>query len=191
MANYIENKEMYQALKEYLEQCNQAEQQGLPQPVIPRYIGEAFIQIANGLARNRRFSKIPNSNLSDMISEAIASCVVKIRNFDYNKYQNPFAYFTQICWFSFMGDLTEEYRRDKAIYESCVQMNADNSGVDPDYDKHSHTVETFIGNFEQRELERKKSFDKDKKFVHRILTKKPAKPKPVPTPPNFELKLWD
>ena len=44
--NFIDNKEFYAALVAYRKQCQQAEESGEKAPIIPRYIGKCFLDIA-------------------------------------------------------------------------------------------------------------------------------------------------
>jgi len=48
--HYVNNKEFLAALIRYREDREIAEIQGKPRPVIPRYIGECFLKIANHLS---------------------------------------------------------------------------------------------------------------------------------------------
>ena len=61
-------------------------------PVIPRYIGECFLKIANHLSFKPNF--VNYMFKEDMISDGIENCVQYIHNFDPEKSKNPFAYFT-------------------------------------------------------------------------------------------------
>ncbi|NBS94397.1 MAG: sigma factor for late transcription, partial [Betaproteobacteria bacterium] len=47
----------------------------------------------------------------DMISDGIENCVQYIHNFDPEKSQNPFAYFTQIIHYAFLRRIQKEKRQ--------------------------------------------------------------------------------
>ena len=107
--HYVNNKEFLAALIKYREDKEIAEIQGKSKPPIPRYIGECFLKIANHL------SFIPNfvnyMFKEDMISDGIENCVQYIHNFNPEKSQNPFAYFTQIIHYAFLRRIQREKRQ--------------------------------------------------------------------------------
>jgi DNA-directed RNA polymerase specialized sigma24 family protein len=47
----------------------------------------------------------------DMISDGIENCVQYIHNFDPERSQNPFAYFTQIIHYAFLRSIQKEKRQ--------------------------------------------------------------------------------
>lgn len=75
-------------------------------PQADDFIANSIIKIATHL------SYLPNFHgytyRTDMISDAIESCCRYIDNFDPKKSENPFAYFTQICWYSFLRRIALE-----------------------------------------------------------------------------------
>ena len=76
---------------------------------IPRYIGECFLKIANHLSFKPNF--VNYMFKEDMISDGIENCVQYIHNFDPEKSQNPFAYFTQIIHYAFLRRIQREKRQ--------------------------------------------------------------------------------
>lgn len=173
MAKYIDNKLFNQQLTDYLKLCDEQESLGNPTPLIPKEIGEAFIKIANGLGDAYRFSRYPYKQ--DMIGDGILACTAKIRNFDYKLFSNPFAYFTQICWFEFIGRIGIEEKEDKILYKVCEQLSLDDFNLDSDdIDTQNQYLEFLREKIDQRELEkiRDTTDNNKKKFVHRMLTQK-------------------
>ena len=53
--NYINNQDFLQALAEYKSKAKEAKEKKLPAPVIPNYIGECFMKIAEGLSHKPNF----------------------------------------------------------------------------------------------------------------------------------------
>ena len=78
-------------------------------PPIPRYIGECFLKIANHLSFKPNF--VNYMFKEDMISDGIENCVQYIHNFNPEKSQNPFAYFTQIIHYAFLRRIQREKRQ--------------------------------------------------------------------------------
>ena len=107
--HYVNNKEFLAALIKYREDKEIALIQGKPKPPIPRYIGECFLRIANHLSFKPNF--VNYMFKEDMISDGIENCVQYIHNFNPEKSQNPFAYFTQIIHYAFLRRIQREKRQ--------------------------------------------------------------------------------
>ena len=104
--HYVNNKEFLAALITYRENVEIARLQDKTKPVIPRYIGECFLKIANHLSFKPNF--VNYMFKEDMISDGIENCVQYIHNFDPEKSKNPFAYFTQIIHYAFLRRIQRE-----------------------------------------------------------------------------------
>jgi hypothetical protein len=119
VANYINNAEFLAAIKEYKIKIKEAEEQGLPKPRIPNYLGECILKIATHLSYKPNF--INYSYKDDMILDGIENCINYFDNFDPNKSSNPFAYFTQIIYYAFLRRIGKEkkqsYIKNKMIQE--------------------------------------------------------------------------
>ena len=107
--HYVNNKEFLAALIAYREEREVAEAKGLPRPIIPRYIGECFLKIATHLSYKPNFVNYMFKD--DMVSDGIENCVQYIHNFNPEKSQNPFAYFTQIIHYAFLRRIQREKRQ--------------------------------------------------------------------------------
>jgi hypothetical protein len=131
--HYVNNKEFLAALIKYREDKEIAEIQGKPKPPIPRYIGECFLKIANHLSFKPNF--VNYMFKEDMISDGIENCVQYIHNFNPEKSQNPFAYFTQIIHYAFLRRIQREKRqleiKNKIIERSGYsEVFTDDNAVD-------------------------------------------------------------
>ena len=107
--HYVNNKEFLAALIKYREDKEIALLQDKPKPPIPRYIGECFLKIANHLSFKPNF--VNYMFKEDMISDGIENCVQYIHNFNPEKSQNPFAYFTQIIHYACLRWIQREKRQ--------------------------------------------------------------------------------
>ena len=107
--HYVNNKEFLAALIRYQEDIEIARLLDKPKPVIPRYIGECFLKIANHLSFKPNF--VNYMFKEDMISDGIENCVQYIHNFNPEKSRNPFAYFTQIIHYAFLRRIQREKRQ--------------------------------------------------------------------------------
>jgi hypothetical protein len=107
--HYVNNKEFLAALIKYREDVDIARINDKQKPQIPRYIGDCFLKIANHLSFKPNF--VNYMFKEDMISDGIENCVQYIHNFNPEKSQNPFAYFTQIIHFAFLRRIQREKRQ--------------------------------------------------------------------------------
>ncbi len=134
--HYVNNKEFLAALVKYREDCEIAEIKGNPRPVIPRYIGDCFLKIANHLSFKPNFVNYMFND--DMISDGIENCVQYIKNFDPAKSSNPFAYFTQIIHYAFLRRIQREKRQleiknkilERSGYDEVFYDDGDGNAAD-------------------------------------------------------------
>ena len=148
--HYVNNKEFLNALIKYQEDIEIARLQDKPKPVIPRYIGECFLKIANHLSFKPNF--VNYMFKEDMISDGIENCVQYIHNFNPEKSKNPFAYFTQIIHYAFLRRIQREKRqleiKNKIIEKSGYNevFNDDNKIDGSNYSDYNQSKMLFILN---------------------------------------------
>ena len=107
--NYVNNKELLEALIVYREKVAIAKEKDLPKPRITNYLGSCFLKIATHLSYKPNF--VNYMFRDDMISDGIENCVQYIHNFDPEKSRNPFAYFTQIIHYAFLRRIQKEKKQ--------------------------------------------------------------------------------
>jgi DNA-directed RNA polymerase specialized sigma subunit len=107
--HYVNNKEFLAALIKYREDVELAAIRDEPKPRITNYLGECFLKIATHLSFKPNFVNYIFKD--DMISDGIENCVQYIHNFDPQKSQNPFAYFTQIIHYAFLRRIQKEKKQ--------------------------------------------------------------------------------
>ena len=140
--HYVDNAKFLQAMKDWKEQCKDAEEAGDETPRISDYIGECFLKIANGLSYRPNF--INYTYKQEMISDGIENCLQYIHNFNPEKSKNPFAYFTQIIYYAFIRRIQKEKKQthvkhkmiEKQEYVPFITMEGDENsysvnGFDP------------------------------------------------------------
>lgn len=162
--NYVNNPDLLQALIDYQKSCKEAEDSGDPTPRVPDYIGECIYQIATRLATKPNFSGY--SYKDDMISDGIENCLQYIHNFNPEKSQNPFAYFTQIIWYAFLRRIQKEkkqmYIRFKSSQE-LLSMGGTHTGEE-DLQLQLNTSTDYMNSFIS-DFEDKMAKDKGKKIT--------------------------
>ena len=133
--HYVNNKEFLAALIKLREDREIAEIQGKEKPRIPRYIGECFLKIATHLSFKPNF--VNYMFKEDMISDGIENCVQYIHNFNPEKSQNPFAYFTQIIHYAFLRRIQKEKKqleiKNKILEKTGYDQVFDKDGSDDSY----------------------------------------------------------
>ena len=107
--HYVNNKEFLAALIAYRENVELAQIRGEPKPRITNYLGECFLKIATHLSFKPNFVNYMFKD--DMICDGIENCVQYIHNFNPEKSQNPFAYFTQIIHYAFLRRIQKEKKQ--------------------------------------------------------------------------------
>ena len=132
--HYVDNKKFLGAMIEHRAKVQKAEEKKRKAPEVTNYIGECFLKIANHLSYRPNF--INYTYRDDMISDGIGNCLQYMRNFNPEKSNNPFAYFTQIIYYAFLRRIQREKKqthvKNKMIenrnYESWTTMEGDDTG---------------------------------------------------------------
>jgi len=155
--HYVNNKEFLEAMKAYKKLVNKAKREKKEKPPVTDYIGTCFLKIANHLSYRPNF--INYTFRDDMISDGIENCVSYIHNFNPEKSNNPFAYFTQIIYYAFLRRIQKEkkqlYIKHKSLERSVVFDQGEDFGqkaqnITSDY------MNDFVENFERKEQKAKK-----------------------------------
>lgn len=166
--HYVNNAEFLQALIEYKKSVKEAASKQLPKPILPDYIGECFLKIANHLSYKPNFLNYPFRE--DMVGDGIENCLLYVDNFNPDVSRNPFAYFTQIMWYAFLRRIFKE-KKQLAIKYACIQnSNEFMEYVNQDHDEthYDNTYITFL---------RKNMRDITAEFEEKKRNKKTAKKK--------------
>ncbi len=125
--HYVDNKKFLVAMTEWRLKYDKAEKAKRKQPAVTNYIGECFLKIANHLSYRPNF--INYTYRDDMISDGIENCLQYMSNFNPNKSNNPFAYFTQIIYYAFIRRIQKEKKQQdvkaKLIDNSGAEMMMD------------------------------------------------------------------
>ena len=103
---YVNNKDFLAAMIKYRALVKEATENKKERPIVPTYVGECIMKIATHLARKPNF--VNYTFKEEMISDGIENCLQDIDNFNPDKSNNPFAYFTQIIYFAFLRRIQKE-----------------------------------------------------------------------------------
>lgn len=169
---YINNKEFFKEMSEYRKSYLESLDLGKPKPLINNSIGAKFLLIANKLANKGNF--VGYSYKDEMIGNAIENMIKYAHNFNPEKTNNAFAYFTQIAWYAFVRRINiekKEYKKKAKMVQNMVIQDVllDNrQGQDSDADYQNSYVD-YLMEYYDYNLE----LDLDTKKVPKV------KPEPV------------
>jgi len=158
--HYVDNKKFLVAMTEWRLKYDKAEKAKRKQPVVTNYIGECFLKIANHLSYRPNF--INYTYRDDMISDGIENCLQYMSNFNPNKSNNPFAYFTQIIYYAFIRRIQKEKKQQdvkaKLIANSGAEMMMDSLvGDDAQYKNQMlDFLQKNVKESEPKEIKKKK-----------------------------------
>ena len=169
--HYVDNAKFLEAMTEYKRDYNLALKNNKELPPVSEYLGSVFLKIAQRLSFRPNFINYTFKN--DMISDGIENCLHYIHNFNPEKSNNPFAYFTQIIYYAFIRRIQKEKKQLYVKYKtmdsfSTLGENTEISEHDGETQYVFDTMNTdqkanmydFISNFE--EAKKKKSVSKKK-----------------------------
>src|SRR5210317_593682 len=131
--HYVNNKEFLEAMKAYKKSVNKAKREKRDKPPVTNYIGSCFLKIANHLSYRPNF--INYTFRDDMISDGIENCLQYLDNFNPNKSNNPFAYFTQIIYFAFVRRIQKEKKQVTIKQKLIMDNNYDDITLQPGDDR--------------------------------------------------------
>ena len=135
-AHYVDNAKFLEEMIEYKKQYQISKDNDEELPIISEYLGSVFLKIAQRLSFRPNFINYAFKN--DMISDGIENCLHYIHNFNPEKSSNPFAYFTQIIYYSFIRRIQKE---KKQLYIKYKSMQ--NYEISPEYVEYMNYDEDF------------------------------------------------
>lgn len=152
-SNYIDNEKLYNEICNYRKLVQLAITEDKDKPRVPEYFGESILLIARRLSNKPQFYNYPYKE--DMISDGVENCLLYMDNFDPEKSNNPFAYFTQIIYYAFLRRIQSEkkhlyiqYKLQEENgfagmnYDGDMQILSKNSSLDID------RINKFINDYE-------------------------------------------
>lgn len=96
---------------EYRKKLELSIEENKQKPQISNPIGNAIDLITKRLLTKPNFSGYSKQWKEEMRQDAQLDCILAVDNFDPNKTNNPFAYFTTISWNAFIRRITKEKRQ--------------------------------------------------------------------------------
>ena len=131
--HYVNNADFSQAVVEYVQTVQEAKKNSQQLPIVPDYIAQCFLRIAEGLSHKSNF--IRYTYREEMVMDAVENCLKAIENYDIaaatrTGKPNAFAYFTQITWYAFLRRIAKEKKQQdvklKYLTASGIENFIDN-----------------------------------------------------------------
>jgi len=172
--HYVNNKMFYDEIVKYRERIKLAESLGKEAPIMPDYLGECIYKIATKLSYKPCFMSY--SFREEMVEDGIENSIMYFKDFDPEKTQNPFAYFTQVIYYAFLRRIAKEERNRYTTYkffqESIIHSVGSDTLIDIDDNnvmpsKMYDNINDFMTKFEKKE-EDKKIKRKEKKGLQKF-----------------------
>ena len=135
--HYVNNRQFSEAVVEYCERVQWCQKKGDPKPVVPNYIAECFLKIAEGLSHKANFVRYTYHE--EMVMDAVENCLKAIENYNIEAATrtgkpNAFAYFTQIIYYAFLRRISQEKKqleiKNKILEKSNFDEVFDSNDLD-------------------------------------------------------------
>ena len=150
--HYVDNKKFGKALEEYAVLVNKAKTEKTTIPIVPNYIADCFLKIAEGLSHKVNF--IRYTYREEMVMDAVENCLRAITNYNPNAEtrtgtQNAFSYFTQICFFAFLRRIEKEKKQQDIKFKFIEQCGIEEFIASIEGDD-THQEQAFIDQLRER-----------------------------------------
>ena len=165
--HYVNNKEFGEAVVAYVDRVSAAKLAEQPIPIVPNYVAECFLKIAEGLSHKVNF--IRYTYREEMVMDAVENCLRAVNNYNPDAATrtgtpNAFAYFTQICYFAFLRRIEKEKKQQDIKWKFIEQSGVEEFIANIQGDD-THNEQGFIDSLRER-ISRVKDKDvKIKEFV--------------------------
>ena len=122
--HYVNNREFSQAVVDYVTIVSNAKEATKDIPIVPDYIAQCFLRIAEGLSHKSNF--IRYTYREEMVMDAVENCLKAIENYNIEAATrtgnpNAFSYFTQISWFAFLRRIAKEKKQQDVKLKYLAQ----------------------------------------------------------------------
>ena len=172
--HYVNNKEFSEAVVEYVKDVNAAVEKDLQIPVVPNYVAECLLKIAERLSHKSNFVRY--TYREEMVMDAVENCLKALGNYDVDAATrggkpNAFGYFTQISWYAFLRRIQKEKKQQDLKLKYIAESGLDEFMIDPDEDPEvAKVVQNFVDGLRRRIDEVKEKDDKFNQYKKKTIT---------------------
>lgn len=127
--HYVNNAEFSQAVVDYVTIVEEAKKESQVLPIVPDYIAQCFLRIAEGLSHKSNF--IRYTYREEMVMDGVENCLKAIENYNIEAATrtgkpNAFAYFTQIVWYAFLRRIAKEKKQQDIKLKYLTKSGIEN-----------------------------------------------------------------
>jgi hypothetical protein len=164
--HYVNNAQFSQAVVDYVKTVQEAKKQDQKLPIVPDYIAQCFLRIAEGLSHKSNF--IRYTYREEMVMDAVENCLKAIENYNLETATrtgkpNAFAYFTQITWYAFLRRIAKEKKQQDIKLKYLTKSGIENFVANEHGDDISQqVVGAFVDTLRDR-IEKVRSVDSEVK----------------------------
>jgi DNA-directed RNA polymerase specialized sigma24 family protein len=161
---------------------------------VPHDIGSAIFRIATNIMNNYNF--VGYTYKDEMIGDGIVKCIIKAHNFDVEKSENPFAFFSQVIWNAAVERIKKENHQTsvkaKLVREKMSHEFVEHGSNMDDADTSNAFVEFLKENDALTDYYEEKKKKVHPSLVHRNKTAYPvAKAQVLKEPKHIEVDIFD
>lgn len=172
--HYVNNRQFSEAVVEYCKSASEAKSNNQQPPIVPNYIAECFLKIAEGLSHKANF--IRYTYREEMVMDAVENCLKAIENYNIETatrtgLPNAFAYFTQISWYAFLRRIAKE-KKQQDVKLRYITHNGFEEYVEVEDIQDEQALRSFVDQLKDR-IDKVK--EKDAEFKEYVLEEKKRK----------------
>jgi hypothetical protein len=159
--HYVNNNDFSNAVCDYVEEVQKAKKKKQKVPIVPNYVAESFLKIAEGLSHKSNFVRY--TYREEMVMDAVENCLRAIENYDIEAATrtgkaNAFAYFTQITWYAFLRRIAKEKKQQEIKLKWLSQIDIAEF-IEEGNDETNSQIQNFVDGLRER-IDRVKDTDK-------------------------------
>lgn len=172
--HYVNNADFSTAVVDYVTLVREAKAKEERLPVVPDYIAQCFLRIAEGLSHKSNFVRY--TYREEMVMDAVENCLKAIENYNLEAATrsgrpNAFAYFTQISWYAFLRRIAKEKKQQDIKVKYLSQSGLEEFITSTDDKGAQQVAQAFVDTLKDR-IDKIKEVDTAVKTFSKIERKK-------------------
>ena len=166
--HYVNNADFSTAVVNYVTLLDEARKQEKTLPVVPDYIAQCFLRIAEGLSHKSNFVRY--TYREEMVMDAVENCLKAIENYNLEAATrsgkpNAFSYFTQISWYAFLRRIAKEKKQQDIKAKYITQSGIEEFIASTEDKQAKQVAQRFVDTLRDRIDKVKEVDDHMKKIV--------------------------
>lgn len=140
---YVDKQEMLDEIIAYQKSLKDAEQAGLPEPVMSNKLGKMILDIATGLAQRYNFRNYTYQD--QFVSDSVLLGLHLAKTFNTtHEAANPHSYFSFSFFRTMMAIIKKEKKNLEGKYKYILQLDVDTSAYQDGDDTHNNQFIEFL-----------------------------------------------